>query len=1018
LENISIYSKSLALVVELDFYAYQGVKGMLSSLISLRAIKFITCLSIAISGLVNAAQGYLIAEKESWIQEKDVNLPLNIPEKDIANGTYFLSLDKQLRVDEKTRKNYTSVAKYVANRSGVDRNSQINIYYDPIYETIKLHSINVKRGGLILAQLSSAKINELRTEPELSNLIYNGRTQINIILNDIRVGDLIEYQYTREGANPVYEGNFSYSRYQQWDVTFFNQSFRLLWLKEKELNVDESLAYAKLKKSSISGGTLYEYEVVANTAIELDEDTPESIDPYDRVYFTEAESWKDVSEWSLPLYEKSISQDNAILDIANHIKKNNPTKSEQVSAALAYVQDKIRYFGIELGKNSHQPSNALTTLERRYGDCKDKAVLFISILKALDIKAFPALVNTEKTYLLGDMPPMYTAFDHVIVKVNLNNKVYWLDPTRIYQYGKLDDLYQPEYKFALVVDKNTEQLTEMQVNSNSSVKVIEEFDFIDERKVNYTVTSIYKGNEAERFYDTLLSDGLNSLQDSYFDYYQSIYPNIEIISSLKVTDYENSGVLEALESYQFEVDVNQFDFAMSFDAYNLASFLEEPNDIDRTFSYDQYSHTHREHEVIIKLPEDKFDIKNYSYKKTNNYFDYSLATDFDEENDKFRLSYRFIENSRIVDIKNFDAYLIDLDESMNNTSYTLSNEKHKKVLSNSYLGFTLNNFLTYLLLSFFVLLVIFFIALVFNYFRKRNKGFYNFENQIYYPISMKKFILMNVFTLGLFHIFWSYKNWCYIEKKHEKSFWTYPRSFFYSLTFYSLNSWVNKDEISDDGSPNIYSRDVAILIFIFLVFIAFYNVFNNSDYDAFVIPFIILFYAPFVKFFSKLNDKENIDFESNSKISILHYMFFVSAAPFLIYMIISPFNLLHDRDVIFGDDVYEVQIEYFKSEGLIGDEEEIKMLSSSAMFDIRDNGSGFTNKAVFRYWQEDEGGFYFYSKPISEISKIDTKTEEEYTVLEISFSDSDYLDLYILNSESMDSVFIKALREKWNIARL
>lgn len=304
---------------------------MLYSLISLRTIRFFTFFTLAISGLLNAAQGYLITEKEGWIQEKSIDLPLNIPEENILNGTYYLSLDKQLRVDEKVRKNYTAVAKYVANRSGVDRNSQINIYYDPIYETIKLHSINIKRGSLVLSQLDTAKITELRTEPELSNLIYNGRTQVNIILNDIRVGDVVEYRYTREGANPVYEGNFSYTRYQQWDVSFLNQSFKLIWLKEKELKVDDSFAYAKLKKSSINGGTIYEYEVVANPAIELDEDTPESIDPYDRVYFTEAKSWQDVAEWSLPLYESSISQDNVILDIATEIKKKNPTKQEQVS---------------------------------------------------------------------------------------------------------------------------------------------------------------------------------------------------------------------------------------------------------------------------------------------------------------------------------------------------------------------------------------------------------------------------------------------------------------------------------------------------------------------------------------------------------------------------------------------------------------------------------------------------------------------------------------------------------------
>lgn len=986
---------------------------MISSLLYLRAIRILILSFIVFSGSIQAVAGYLISEEETWIQEKNITLPTNIPAEGVSNGTYYLSLDKQLRVDEETEKNYTAVATYVANRSGVDRNSQVNIYYDPEYEAITLHSIRVIRDALVIPKLKTAKITELRTEPELSNLIYNGRTQINIILNDVRVGDIVEYRYTRKGANPVYNGNFSYTRYQEWDVSFLNQRLKLLWLKENALTVDDTRAYSALSKSLIDGGYLYEFEVKSSKVIRLDDDTPRSIDPYKRVYFTEAKSWQDIVDWSLPLYESSISQDAAILDIANNIKNKNISKSEQVSAALTYVQDNIRYFGIELGKNSHQPSHALTTLDRRYGDCKDKAVLFISILKALGIKSSPALVNTEEMSLLQIMPPMYTVFDHVIVKVELDNKVYWLDPTRIYQYGKLDDLYQPNYEVALEINKGINSLEKMNSPNNSSTKVFENFDFINEDEVSFTVRSVYKGKDAEIYYENVLSDGINELQDSYLDYYQSSFPDIEIKNDISISDYENSGVLEVIESYQFSVDIKSFDFEMLFGAYNLEEFLEEPSEVERDYSYDQYSHTHREHEIIIRLPKGKFEVDDYHYKNTNDYFDYGLNADFDKQNDILQLDFKFREKERIVELNDFDQYLEDIEESSNNTAFTLSNQNHKKVLKNGALGYTLDNLLIFSYFVLWLLSAVFLIVLVIRYFIKRNKGYYNFEDQAFYPISMKKFILMNLSTLGLFHVFWSYKNWAYIEKENERTFWKFPRSFFHNFMFYSFNNWVNKEGLDNDGSPNVYAKDIAIFIFIALVSFVIFDATKDNDFSVFLALLVIVFYSPFVIFFEKLNKKNYINYQRNSELSTFHYLFFASSLPLVLFLAIFPFNILHDKDVILGADIYDIQIEYFKNEGLIEEEEEIKMLSSSAMFDIRDNGSGFTDKAVFRYWQEDEGGFYFYSKPLSDIVEIDTKTEEEYTVLEVTFSNSDYLNLYILNSESMDDDFVKALRSEW-----
>ena len=56
--------------------------------------------------------------------------------------------------------------------------------------------------------------------------------------------------------------------------------------------------------------------------------------------------------------------------------------------------------------------------------------------------AEPVLVATYTTTGLAAMLPSPTLFDHAIVRVTLNGKRYFLDPTRLGQYGALDRMGQ------------------------------------------------------------------------------------------------------------------------------------------------------------------------------------------------------------------------------------------------------------------------------------------------------------------------------------------------------------------------------------------------------------------------------------------------------------------------------------------------------------------------------------------------------------------------------------------------
>ena len=66
-----------------------------------------------------------------------------------------------------------------------------------------------------------------------------------------------------------------------------------------------------------------------------------------------------------------------------------------MAAVLQLVQRDVRYLGIEVGPGSHAPTAPDKVYQRRFGDCKDKATLIITMLSALEIPAFPVLIDAQ-----------------------------------------------------------------------------------------------------------------------------------------------------------------------------------------------------------------------------------------------------------------------------------------------------------------------------------------------------------------------------------------------------------------------------------------------------------------------------------------------------------------------------------------------------------------------------------------------------------------------------------------------
>ena len=127
--------------------------------------------------------------------------------------------------------------------------------------------------------------------------------------------------------------------------------------------------------------------------------------------------WRTWLSWEQALLE-GVFRDSPELDqAAKKLAEGAPDAEEKLKRVHAFVMEEIRYQqDYESFIAGVKPHPAPMVLERSYGDCKDKAVLFIELAQKLGVDAHFALVRTRDAGPVQQDVPMQQ-FNHAIVYV-------------------------------------------------------------------------------------------------------------------------------------------------------------------------------------------------------------------------------------------------------------------------------------------------------------------------------------------------------------------------------------------------------------------------------------------------------------------------------------------------------------------------------------------------------------------------------------------------------------------------
>jgi tetratricopeptide (TPR) repeat protein len=103
------------------------------------------------------------------------------------------------------------------------------------------------------------------------------------------------------------------------------------------------------------------------------------------------------------------------------------TKRALVDAAYGFVVSQTRYVGLEFGIHGFKPYRVDQVLQRRFGDCKDKASLLHALLEAMGIESRLVLLRMRRLGAMPELPASLAIFNHAIAYVP--DLDLWLDGT-------------------------------------------------------------------------------------------------------------------------------------------------------------------------------------------------------------------------------------------------------------------------------------------------------------------------------------------------------------------------------------------------------------------------------------------------------------------------------------------------------------------------------------------------------------------------------------------------------------
>jgi len=278
---------------------------------------------------------------------------------------------------------------------------------------------------------------------------------VKIIYPALETGDAIEYIVEENVYNPPMDSNFDMLCVFEEDEPIHEKVVII------DLPIDMPIRW-KVKNGKLEIDSLVKQNRV--TYVFRKEDIPKIVSeplmpPIPEIALkllvTTVPSFEVWSSWYYKLASKSFVVDSSLMAKIHEITDTLESLDAKIRALFMFVSNNIRYVETKLTgkKGGYEPAPATVTFNRKYGVCRDKAALLVTMLREIGVDAYIVLCNPTMHI---DQDIAVDEFNHAVVAIKRDGRYEFLDPTVENTTEYL--LAYEEGKQMLVCDKDGEPL--------------------------------------------------------------------------------------------------------------------------------------------------------------------------------------------------------------------------------------------------------------------------------------------------------------------------------------------------------------------------------------------------------------------------------------------------------------------------------------------------------------------------------------------------------------------------------
>jgi uncharacterized coiled-coil protein SlyX len=565
------------------------------------ALSIIIAAAQSLGAQAGGSRGLGIGSAPAWVRAVERSREASPPASAYSGGQYLLLSDSQDNVA--TQESFRHIVLKVVSDSGAQSASKVEADWDPEYESIVFHELRVIRGERSFDRLARSAFRVIQREEDLELSMYDGRLSALAFLPDVRSGDVVEYAYTVTGRNPAFGGLYSGA----FDMAFSEPVAALhcsvLSPAGRALKVRAYGGAPQPQRAESGGSVLLSWRLEGVKPYEDEGDSPAWFDPVPWVQVEEWKDWAQVASWSASIFSPRAIAGPLAKAEAARIAGRYPDKASRALAATRFVQDEIRYLGIEAGISSHVPELPEATLSKRAGDCKAKALLLSVLLSELGTAAYPALTDSGWGRGLDGLLPSPSDFDHVVLAIPAGEGFTWVDPTMSHQRGALGANELPGCERALLSRAGQDRLLEIPP-ARGKLSCEEAFDLSvgADGRGRLSVSTRYEGREADDMRYALATESLDDISAGYADYYRDLYPGTDPLGSLAWEDDASANAITVRETYALPpgLSLGQEGGSPSLEAGIISEYLRTARDGVRGQPFALAFPAEAEHRVSVR----------------------------------------------------------------------------------------------------------------------------------------------------------------------------------------------------------------------------------------------------------------------------------------------------------------------------------------------------------------------------------------------------------------------------------